>query len=80
VDRALEVVDEYHRRIEKVERKVLIKPKVSTVRERGSLSSLSYVSFADCDISACPLWRFDSAQTYNGSDKDACIWSSQVRY
>jgi len=32
VDRALEVVEAYHRRIQKLERKVLINPEVSTVR------------------------------------------------
>ncbi|KAI0321257.1 hypothetical protein OF83DRAFT_1168596 [Amylostereum chailletii] len=38
VDSALEVVDEYHARINKLERNVLIKPKVKTVRDLHILS------------------------------------------
>ena len=34
VDGALEVVEEYHAKINKLERAVLIKPKVKTVRDR----------------------------------------------
>ncbi|VDB86233.1 unnamed protein product [Peniophora sp. CBMAI 1063] len=38
VDRTLEVTEEYHRRIQRLERVVLIKPKVSTVRALHVLS------------------------------------------
>ncbi|KAA1477253.1 hypothetical protein DENSPDRAFT_884939 [Dentipellis sp. KUC8613] len=38
VDSALEIVDEYHTRINKLERQILIKPKVKTVRDLHILS------------------------------------------
>jgi hypothetical protein len=34
VDNALEVIDEYHKKINKFERAILLKPQIKTVRSR----------------------------------------------
>jgi hypothetical protein len=38
VDNALEVIDEYHAKINKFERSILLKPQMETVRHSGYLS------------------------------------------
>ena len=58
VDQALEVVDEYHTRINQLENKILLKPNVKTVRDRKCL--ISYVCIDCVDVessrSAHPVW------------------------
>jgi hypothetical protein len=44
VDKAVQVIDEYHVKIHKFERDILLRPKIDTVRQREA--SLSFPVFA----------------------------------
>lgn len=55
VDQALEVVDEYHDKINVLEREILMKPKVKNVRDRAYLLRSPSVSFSSDRSLVCLL-------------------------
>jgi hypothetical protein len=65
VDNALEVIDEYHAKINKFERSVLLRTKMATVRHRVYFFSqiLHYTLGLTPIRSAHSFWRPDSSQT-----------------
>lgn len=72
VDRALQVTDAYHDKINKFERDILIQPKVETIRHcMSSLITRLITSQPAC--SAYSLWGPYPAQTHSRTYQSSCI-------
>ena len=50
VDKAVQVIDQYHVKIHKFERDILLRPKMDTVRQReASVSDPIFAAYRECD-------------------------------
>ena len=78
VDRALQVVEEYHSKILKLEQAVLLKPSMKHVRR--CMYFINPASYRYSDVhSAHSTGRSHSPQAYSGADQDSCLWPSPLR-